>query len=139
MVENEGDALVLVAEDDESLRTLMVTALRRRRVNVESASDGAEAIAQLETRNWGVLVLDLMMPGTSGWDVIAWLAAHRDRMPKAVIVVSAADREVLRELDPTVVNAIVFKPFDLLQLTSYIKAAAELKRPDRRHRRQVQS
>ena len=45
----------------------------------------------LEENEWLVLILDLMMPAVSGWDVIAWLAAHRERKPNTVIVVTAVE------------------------------------------------
>ncbi len=128
---------VLVTEDDPSIRRLIASALRRRRLGLATAANGAEAIEQLEQRKWSVLVLDLMMPGVSGWEVIAWLREHRDRKPNTVIVVSAADRGALQDLDPTVVNAVIFKPFDVVQLSAYVKASCDLGREDRRRSRMV--
>lgn len=112
-------------------------ALRRRRLNTRTASDGSEALELLARQEWGVLVLDLMMPKVSGWEVVEWLAANPEKKPKTVIVVSAADREMLRRLDPTVVNAVIFKPFDIFQLTAYVKASCELHHGDRRSARTV--
>lgn len=80
-----------------------------------------------------------MMPEVTGWDVIAWLAANPHRKPKTVIVVSATDRELLQDLDPTVVNAVIFKPFDLTQLSAYVKASCELPHYDRRRSRIVET
>jgi two-component system phosphate regulon response regulator PhoB len=128
---------VLIAEDDLSLRKLVATALRREGLDVTTTVHGGEAVTELERTCWDVLVLDLMMPTMSGWDVIAWLARHPDRKPRSVIVVSAASRAILRELDPAVVNAIIFKPFDVLQLGAYVKAACKLPTPDRRKTRTV--
>lgn len=128
---------ILVAEDEPSLRKLLTTALRRRQLDVTAVVNGAEAIDELQRNHFHVAVLDLMMPTTSGWDVIAWLARNRDRAPASVMVVSAADRAILRDLDPGVVNAIIFKPFDVFQLTSYVKASCTLTKGDRRKARRV--
>ena len=130
---------ILVVDDDASLRKLMITAIRRRqRTHIEGAANGAEAIERLISDGpWTVLVLDLMMPTLSGWDVITWLAGDRARLPRSVIVVSAADREVLQKLDPSVVNALIFKPFDVFQLGAYVKAVCDLETADRRQRRLV--
>ena len=128
---------VLIAEDDPSIRALLASAFHRRRLRPAVASNGAEAIEHLQTQDWRVLVLDLMMPAVTGWDVISWLAKNRDRKPKTVIVVSAADRALLQELDPSVVNAVIFKPFDVLQLSAYVKASCELQRTDRRRSRVI--
>jgi CheY-like chemotaxis protein len=128
---------VLVAEDDPSIRALITTALRRRRLHLATAENGAEALRQLQNQEWLVLVLDLMMPAVTGWEVIAWLAAHPEKKPKTVIVVSATDRALLQDVDPTVVNAVIFKPFDVLQLSAYVKASCELSHQDRRRSRIV--
>jgi DNA-binding response OmpR family regulator len=128
---------VLVTEDDPALRKLVATALRRRRIDLETAADGREALTMLAEREWLVLVLDLMMPAVSGFDVIAWMAENPDRKPASVIVVSAMDQSVLSQLNPSVVNAIIFKPFDIVQLATYVKTACELQHGDRRKTRVV--
>ena len=130
-----GQSPVLVAEDDPSIRALIASAFRRRRMTPVLAADGAEALKYLQSRLWLVLVLDLMMPAVTGWQVIDWLAKNRDRKPQTVIVASATDRSTLQELDPSVVNAVLFKPFDVLQLSAYVKASCELHRDDRRRSR----
>ena len=65
------------------------------------------------------------------------VAANRERKPQTVIVVSATDRALLRELDPSVVNAVIFKPFDVMQLSAYVKASCNLPHVDRRRSRIV--
>jgi CheY-like chemotaxis protein len=130
---------VLVAEDDPSIRSLIATALRRRRLATATAENGAETLRHLQSQEWTVLVLDLMMPGVTGWDVITWLAAHPERKPKTVIVVSATDRALLQHVDPSVVNAVIFKPFDILQLSAYVKASCELPHQDRRRSRIIEA
>ena len=129
---------VLVAEDDPAIRRLLAMTLRRRRLDVHLAEDGQQALDALQRERFDVAVLDLMMPHVDGWGLVRWLSAHPDRRPASVIVVSAADREALRDLDPTVVNAIIFKPFDVLLLGAYVRSAAEHGR-DRRRARRVRS
>jgi CheY-like chemotaxis protein len=128
---------VLVAEDDPSIRALMASAFRRRKVQMAMATNGTEALEHLQNQEWLVLVLDLMMPEVNGWDVIAWLAANPERKPRTVIVVSATDRALLQDLDTSVVNAVIFKPFDIMQLSAYVKASCDLPHPDRRKTRIV--
>jgi CheY-like chemotaxis protein len=132
-----GKCAVLVAEDDASIRSLIDAALRRRHLALATASNGEEALEQLRRQEWRVLVLDLMMPTVTGWEVISWLAEHQEQKPQTVIVVSAAERSTLQHLDPSVVNAVIFKPFDVVQLAAYVKASCELPHPDRRRSRMV--
>lgn len=138
MPEETERCRILIADDDAPLRRLIVTAVRRDDVDVEAVANGVEVIERLVAGGpWTALLLDLMMPGMSGWDVIEWLAANREHLPRSVIVVSAADRAVLQQLDPAIVNAIIFKPFDVFQVGAYVKAACDLGADDRRQRRIV--
>jgi CheY-like chemotaxis protein len=129
---------VLVAEDDSAIRRLLATTLRRRRLEVVAVEDGAEALPLLQRERFDAMVLDLMMPRVNGWELVRWLGQHPDRRPGSVIVVSAADRDALHNLDPAVVNAIIFKPFDVMQLGAYVRSAACQGR-DRRHARTLKS
>ena len=133
-VESRG---VLVVEDDAALRRLLVATLKRRRLNVDLAVDGQEGVQRLATNKYCVVTLDLMMPKMSGWEVIQWLKEHPEHRPPSVLVVTAADRGVFRELDPELVNAILIKPFDIHVLGSYIAACCRRKGRDRRRKRVV--
>ncbi len=134
---SENQCPVLIAEDDPALRKLLAAAIRRRRMALETAANGQEALALLAEHKWLVLILDLMMPAVSGWDVITWLSEHPESKPNTVVVVSAVDREMLQKLDPAVVNAIIFKPFDVFHLAAYVKTACDLHHRDRRRTRLV--
>jgi CheY-like chemotaxis protein len=128
---------VLVVEDDAAIRRLLAVALRHQDLNVTTAKDGMEAIELLEKHRYRVLILDLMMPRVTGWQVIDWLKHKPAGKPRSVIVVSATNREVIRELEPEVVNAIVFKPFDVNELAGYVKACCGPMNDDRRVKRMV--
>jgi two-component system, OmpR family, alkaline phosphatase synthesis response regulator PhoP len=129
---------VLLAEDDEGTLKLLEMLLRKRRVCTRVARDGREAIEALSDTCWDVLVLDMMMPVVTGWDVAEWLAQHEDRRPRSVIVLSGAERESLTSLDSSTVNAIIFKPFDVKNLTQYIVGVARRHRDDRRQARVIE-
>jgi two-component system phosphate regulon response regulator PhoB len=133
---NNG-ADVLVVEDDAAIRRLLAVTFKHEGLNVTTARDGIEAIDALKKQRFRVLILDLMMPRMSGWEVIEWLKEARAQKPQSVIVVSATNRDVIRELEPEVVNAIVFKPFDVNELTGYVKACCGPSDDDRRSKRMV--
>ncbi len=127
---------VLVVEDDQAIQRLIAATLRRENIPVVVASNGAEAIEKLAAESFAMLTLDLMMPEVSGWEVIEWLRRNPSRRAASVTVISAADESVFHKLDPTIVNAVFIKPFDVAALGAYIKATLG-RTPDRRRRRVV--
>jgi len=121
----ENAAQVLVVDDDATLRAMTSLVLRRAGLRIDQAKDGGEAIARMQQARYEVVVLDLMMPRVSGWDVIRWMTTHRDQKPRVLVVLTAASRKILDELDPEMVNTILFKPFDIHELAAYVKACCE--------------
>jgi DNA-binding response OmpR family regulator len=138
-VEAEGAAnrSVLVVDDDRTVQGLIVAALQREMLEPETAGDGAQAIAKLKKKRFCAIILDLMMPRMSGWEVIDWMRENPDLTPNSVLISTAADRAVLHELDPTIVNAIFVKPFNALELAAYVHACASLEVRDRRSKRVI--
>ena len=102
----DREKCVLVAEDELAIRQLLEVTLEDLAPLVV-VGDGAEAIAQLSQRTFDVLVLDLMMPRVSGFDVIGSLAGNG--APKVVVVTAMPDRDVDR-VRPFV-HAVIRKPF----------------------------
>jgi DNA-binding response OmpR family regulator len=114
---------VLVVDDEPAIRALVTKIVERQGFAVESARDGADAIEKLEQQNYGVIVLDLMMPNVDGYGLIEYIK-QQDRPRPAIIVVSAGDSVSLRRLDGSMVHSIVRKPFDIDVLGDLIAAAA---------------
>src|ERR1043166_3370162 len=94
---------VLVVEDDDTIRQLLTEALQAQAdVAVDSARDGVEALHQISTKRYDVVVLDIVMPKMSGVDLLDSLAAlRRDRsvqspqpLPAVLVITSMSDGEV---------------------------------------------
>ncbi len=116
---------VLVVDDEPAIRALVTKIIQRAGFPVESATDGAEAIARLAKEDFAVVVVDLMMPNVDGHGVIAWLKERGGPRP-AIIVISAADPNSLRQLDGSMVHSIIRKPFDIDVVADLIGAAARM-------------
>jgi len=114
---------VLVVDDEPAIRALVTKIVERAGLPVDSARDGAEAIAKLEQEDFSVLVIDLMMPNVDGYGLIEHVKARGGRHP-AIIVISAGDSAALRRLDGSMVHSILRKPFDIDVLGDLISAAA---------------
>ena len=84
---------VLIVDDDPDFRRILELALDTDGVETESASDGSAALKLLEQRTAGhfdLILLDVQMPGTSGWDLLYQLREAGDEIP--VIYLSGLDQ-----------------------------------------------
>lgn len=123
---SSGTARVLVVEDDEPIRGLIVAALRRAGMEVDSAADGAEALRKTQAANYAVILLDLMLPVVSGQVFLHEFQRLQPRRDTVIIVMTAYDERVIDELDPSAVHALVRKPFDVMKLVEMTRLASDL-------------
>jgi CheY-like chemotaxis protein len=120
-----GDALqkILVVDDDDSIRLMVERVLRRENYEVDSASDGFEAIEKLDHNEYATILLDLMMPRVDGFGVLDYLEEHRPELGRNVIVMSAnipAASDAARERN---VVRVVPKPFDISDLIDEVRGS----------------
>ncbi|HEY8131271.1 MAG TPA: response regulator, partial [Thermoanaerobaculia bacterium] len=107
------------------LKALMV----RAGYEVLEASTGQEALDLIKREPVGVVLLDLMMRGVTGFDIIDYLRAERPAMLRCVIVVTAASGKDLAHLPDQDVFRVLRKPFEIQELLSAI-AECFAARPD---------
>lgn len=112
---------VLVVDDDDAIRALLCTILRRRGLAVDSARNGAEALAKCEQCRYAVILLDLMMPQLNGYEVLDAFA-NRRREDRPLILVLTAGAEP-RNLSADLVAGTIRKPFDVDMIVDTISAA----------------
>jgi CheY-like chemotaxis protein len=125
---------ILVVEDDDAVRRLLVEhLLERMAVGVDSARDGVEALHQISTTRYDVVILDLMMPKMSGVDFLDSLCALTSdpsvkvlETPPRVLIITAAPAAVLSDevifnRCPGVVREIYRKPLDIARLTASVE------------------
>lgn len=115
---------VLIAEDDPQIRTMLEVALRRSGLVAYGAPDGQVALECLASRRVGVLLLDLMMPRVSGFEVISRLAQDESLRPGMVLVFTAG-RVNASDLHPQVVCGWISKPFDVIEVIELVKDLCE--------------
>jgi len=116
---------VLVVDDDQEIRGLLTSVLRRRDLAVDEAADGAGALDLLRQNIYSVVVLDLLMPNIDGFGVLD--ALDSALAPPVVLVITAADRSLVKRLDPQRIHGVVRKPFDADDLASLVVACVEIK------------
>ena len=117
---SEREKRILVVDDDSAIRALLFTVLRRREYLVDTARDGVEAVEMLDRCVYALLLLDLMMPRRSGWEVIDHLAGRPPEQRPLIIVLTAGTEP--RSFTPGMVALTVRKPFDIELLVDTVTA-----------------
>jgi CheY-like chemotaxis protein len=121
------DQTVLVIDDDPGVRESLCSALAKAGYRVQSAANGEAGILALERGlQPDLIVLDLMMPVMSGFEVIAVLREEPDWAAIPVVVVSATPGQTAQVLG---VDAILKKPFNLADVRASILVAIASRRP----------
>lgn len=106
------DRLVLVVEDDASIRNVIGDVLQERGYRILTAANGSEALRCLDSAQPDVMVLDLLMPVMHGWD---FMETYLDKTGGQLIpiVVVSVNPALPRSFNQFGVRQIVAKPFDI--------------------------
>lgn len=121
---------ILVAEDEDALRTLLKYNLEKEGFDVIEASDGEQALALLSERLPDVLLVDWMMPGASGLEVCRAVRQNPDSRGLPIIMLTARGEESdrIRGLDMGADDYIT-KPFAVTELLARVRAVMRRMRP----------
>ncbi len=112
---------ILVVEDDRTLRQALVFNLEREGYAVSGAVDGEQALASIRDGRLELVLLDLMLPGMSGLEVLRQMRAERIDTP--VVILSARGDEIDRVVGLKVgADDYVAKPFSRPELLARIEA-----------------
>jgi EAL domain-containing protein (putative c-di-GMP-specific phosphodiesterase class I)/FixJ family two-component response regulator len=124
--------VVLIADDDEQVALLLRTYLRPLDCEILTARDGEEALAVAQQRLPDVVLLDVMMPRRSGWEVCQALKAVQRTSGIGVILVTGRG-DVKDRLTGLQVGAddYLVKPFDRAEVTKRVKTVLGRAREDR--------
>lgn len=111
---------ILVVDDESSIRAAVAYALRREGYEVEMAADGQEALDKVGTFRPTVMVLDVMMPRVSGYDVCRKL----DGQPRPAILLLTVKDDIVDKVLGLELGAddYMTKPFDMRELLARVKA-----------------
>jgi CheY-like chemotaxis protein len=120
---------ILVVDDDASNRDMLARRLTRLGYTVRKAEDGAAALAQVKTGSLDVILLDVMMPGMDGLEVLRVLKSSADWKDVPVIMLSGIDTmETIGRCIELGAEDYLSKPFEPFLLRTRIGASLEKKR-----------
>jgi CheY-like chemotaxis protein len=116
------EKVVLVVEDDESIRDVISDVLTDGGFRVLPAANGSIALHQLETVRPDVVVLDLLMPAMHGWAFMESYFEKTEGEPIPIVVVSV-NPALPRSFNRFGVRQVVAKPFDVDELLEAVEQA----------------
>ncbi len=114
-------ASILVVDDDPEIVTMLNTRLTKRGYKVATAGDGHKAIELAKRDKPDVVLLDVMMPGKSGWEVARALKQDPVTQPIKIVMVTAIGEQVNEITSPLYgADAHIDKPFEFERLERVI-------------------
>jgi DNA-binding response OmpR family regulator len=120
---------LLVVEDDAHIRLGLCDALRAEGFDVTDCCHGGEAVALIRQRTPDLVVLDIMLPGKSGYDVCREVRAAKSRVP--ILMLSAKGQEVDKVVGLELgADDYVTKPFSLRELLARVQALLRRATPE---------
>lgn len=121
---------ILVVEDEDALATLLHYNLEKEGYRISLASDGEEALTQVDEHLPDLIVLDWMLPKVSGIEVCRRLRGRSETRNVPIIMLTARGEETdrIRGLD-TGADDYIVKPFSMVELTARIRAVLRRIRP----------
>ena len=92
----EEKKLVLLVDDDLTLREMYDERLKTEGFEIDQATNGSEAIQKAKARKPAVVLLDIMMPKVNGFDVLKMMRADQDLKDVPIIILTALIQDVDR-------------------------------------------
>ena len=123
---------ILVVEDHAKVAQFIVKGLREERYAVDHATTGTDGLSMARVEDYDAIILDVMLPGRNGFDVVAELRAKGVTTPVLMLTAKAQVEDRVQGLDAGADDYLV-KPFAFAELLARLRALI------RRHERDVPS
>lgn len=121
MSKAQQGASILVVDDDPEIVTMLSTRLTKRGYHVTTANDGHRALELAKREKPDLVLLDVMMPGKSGWEVARALKQDPVTQGIKIVMVTAIGEQVNEITSPIYgADAHVDKPFEFDKLEKVI-------------------
>lgn len=122
-------AKVLVVDDNEDVRDLVVHILNADGFHVFSASEGLSALSILKANDIDLVLLDVMMPGMSGLEVLTEIRTGSDKKIREVPVMMITAKSSTEDIDKALAigaNSYVVKPFRGATIREKVRTILEM-------------
>ena len=114
--------LILLADDDVDIRTLVRLAIEDIDCDIIEASDGEIALEQILVEAPDLVVLDVMMPGLTGWEVCKYVKSKEGYKETLILMLTAVGETVNHMTAPLYgADAHLDKPFDMDEIVQVVQ------------------
>jgi CheY-like chemotaxis protein len=108
------DVRLLVVDDEPEVLNLLVPFLKKQGYTVSEAQDGDQALEKILTERPNIVVLDVMMPGLSGWEISRYVRERSELDPVRIIMATGIGKDTNAATSPLYgADAYIDKPFRL--------------------------
>ncbi len=115
-------ARILLVEDELKVVNLLRKGLRKADYRVDVALDGVEGYDKIRDNEYDLVILDLMLPKLSGWELISLIRKYKPNIPLIALTARSAIRDRVQGLRLGCDDYII-KPFSFVELLARIEAA----------------
>ena len=115
---------ILIVEDEQDIRQLMLLHLERKGYSVFSAVDGAKAYDQLGKDSFDLIILDWMLPGMSGLEILLWIRSKNKKnsaTPVLFVTAKSEPENIVKALQSGADDYLI-KPFDVRVLMARVSS-----------------
>ena len=127
------DVRILVVEDDKKVASFLEKGLREEGYAVDVAHDGTDGLLKASVNDYDLLLLDVMLPGKTGLEIVRGLRARESSVPVLMLTARDDRQDIVMGLDAGA-DDYVTKPFGLDELLARVRALLRrggASRPDR--------
>jgi DNA-binding response OmpR family regulator len=116
-----GKDKILIIDDEPDIVETLTLMLQARNYEVVTALDGMEGLSKVKTERPDITLLDIMMPGISGYDVCQKLKTNNDTKRMPVIMLTAkGENEAVTKARKAGADDYIVKPFNLPTLVNKV-------------------
>lgn len=117
---------VLVVEDERDLNNIITKYLKKSNFNVDNVFDGEEALDYLNSAEYDLVILDVMMPKINGYEVLKTMRKENNDTPVLMLTAKDGIDDKVKGLDLGADDYLI-KPFDFDELSARIRAITRRK------------
>ena len=114
---------ILIVEDEQAYRTFLQRVFAKAGYHCTGCVDGEYAIEKLKKEHFDLLILDYILPGNNGLEIVRWLRRQKDFTPAIIITAyptNALIEECNAEKNVKFIRKANFKPEEILTIASQI-------------------